>query len=76
MELPPPMKVLEQPMSAAAAQGSQGTAAAAAGPPIPPLDNILTDVPSRVSLVALVVVLCRSRDSASLLLPNAPASVP
>ncbi|XP_050733039.1 triple functional domain protein-like isoform X4 [Eriocheir sinensis] len=53
MELPPPMKVLEQPMSAAAAQGSQGTAAAAAGPPIPPLDNILTDVPSRSTSVAL-----------------------
>lgn len=62
MELPPPMKVLEQPMSAAAAQGSQGTAAATAGPPMPPLDNILTDVPSRVSLVALVVVLCCCRD--------------
>ncbi|XP_063844125.1 triple functional domain protein-like isoform X3 [Scylla paramamosain] len=47
MELPPPMKVLEQPMSAAAAQGGQGTAAAASGPPMPPLDNILTDVPTR-----------------------------
>ena len=43
------MKVLEQPMSAAAAQGGQGTAAAASGPPMPPLDSILTDVPTRVS---------------------------
>lgn len=49
MELPPPMKVLEQPMSAAAAQGGPGTAAAASGPPMPPLDNILTDIPTRVS---------------------------
>ncbi|MPC09185.1 hypothetical protein E2C01_001788 [Portunus trituberculatus] len=48
MELPPPMKVLEQPTAVAAAQGGQGTAAAASGPPMPPLDNILTDVPTRV----------------------------
>ena len=55
MELPPPMKVLEQPMSAAAAQGGQGTAAAASGPPMPPLDNILTDVPTRVSFSCVII---------------------
>lgn len=62
MELPPPMKVMEQPMSAAAAQGTQGTAAAAAGPPLPPLDNILTDVPSRVSFDPFAVLLSHSRE--------------
>lgn len=58
MELPPPMKVLEQPMSAAAAQGGQGTAAATSGPPMPPLDNILTDVPTRVSLPSVIFNFC------------------
>ncbi|XP_071527234.1 triple functional domain protein isoform X3 [Panulirus ornatus] len=53
MELPPPMKVLEQPMSAAAAQGVPGPTTVATGPPLPPLDNILPDVPSRSSSVAL-----------------------
>ncbi|KAG7167736.1 Triple functional domain protein-like 1, partial [Homarus americanus] len=53
VELPPPMKVLEQPMSAAAAQGVPGPTTVATGPSIPPLDNILTDVPNRSSSVAL-----------------------
>ncbi|KAK4310789.1 hypothetical protein Pmani_017672 [Petrolisthes manimaculis] len=42
MELPPPMKVMEQPMSAA-----QGPTPPNAGPPIPPLDDILPDAPAR-----------------------------
>lgn len=44
VELPPPMKVMEQPMSAA-----QGPTPPNAGPPIPPLDDILPDAPARVS---------------------------
>ncbi|XP_069191995.1 triple functional domain protein isoform X3 [Procambarus clarkii] len=53
MELPPPMKVFDQPMSAAAAQGVPGPTTVASGPPIPPLDNILPDAPNRSSSVAL-----------------------
>lgn len=50
MELPPPMKVMEQPMSAAAAQGVPGPTVTA-GPQLPPLEDILPDVPNRVSMI-------------------------
>lgn len=50
MELPPPMKVLDQPMSAAAAQGVPGPTTVTPGPPLPPLEDILPDVPNRVSV--------------------------
>ncbi|XP_069951615.1 triple functional domain protein isoform X1 [Cherax quadricarinatus] len=53
LELPPPMKVMEQPMSAAAAQGAPGPTTVTSGPTLPPLDDILPDAPNRSSSVAL-----------------------
>ncbi|KAK7084957.1 hypothetical protein SK128_027775 [Halocaridina rubra] len=48
MELPPPMKVLDQPMSAAAAQGGSASSTVVTGGALhQPLDNILPDAPNR-----------------------------
>ncbi|XP_066961005.1 kalirin isoform X3 [Macrobrachium rosenbergii] len=54
MELPPPMKVLDQPITAAAAQGGSGPSTVVTGGPLhPPLDNILPDAPNRSSSLSL-----------------------
>lgn len=55
VELPPPMKVMNQPMTAVAAQVAPGANTAASGPPHSPLDNILPDVTNRVSVFTCVL---------------------
>lgn len=60
VELPPPMKVMNQPMTAVAAQVAPGANTAASGPPHSPLDNILPDVTNRVSVFTCSLV-CSDR---------------